>query len=513
MNKSLIYSCLCGWVMMLAACTQQIDIVGQLDSPSSLVDEYADVVVPPNIASLNFFVDAADGQEALVFSYGDTRLTALAEDGAVIPDLDGWKALLTQAKGEKIAVTHCLLTPEGWKSHPSFFLQVAEEAIDPYLAYRLIPPGYEKWNEMGIYQRNLENFDETAILENTQTDRNCMNCHSFCMQNPAQMQLHLRAKHAGTLLVNQGTITKLDTKTKETISALVYPYWHPSGKYIAYSVNDTKQLFHTNHPNRIEVMDLASDVVVYDVEKNEVFTSPSFFDSEVFETFPSFSADGKTLYYCAARKQQLPDDTEKLKYHLCAVSFDAETRTFGQQVDTLYQAEQMDRSVSFSRVSPDGNYLMFTLADYATFPIWHQEADLWMMNLQNGEIGCLDALNSNSVESYHSWSSNSRWVVFSSRRMDGLYTRPYIAYVYADGKAGKPFVLPQERGDFYQAFMNSYNIPELLKGKVEVSRLDLVQKALDETLVPVKSQISLPPSGSSPDDVQKSFPNSPPSHG
>ena len=44
------------------------------------------------------------------------------------------------------------------------------------------------------------------------------------MQNPEQMQLHLRAKHAGTLLLNQGTITKLDTKTEKTMSALVYPY-------------------------------------------------------------------------------------------------------------------------------------------------------------------------------------------------------------------------------------------------------------------------------------------------
>ena len=182
------------------------------------------------------------------------------------------------------------------------------------------------WNEMGIYQRNLENFEETAILNNTQTDRNCMNCHSFCMQNPEQMQLHIRAKHAGTLLMNEGTITKLDTKTEQTMSALVYPYWHPSGKFIAYSVNDTKQLFHTNHLNRIEVMDLASDVVVYDVEKNEIVTAPQLFGKEVFETFPSFSPDGKTLYFCAARQQKMPDDTDKLKYHLCSISFDAETR-------------------------------------------------------------------------------------------------------------------------------------------------------------------------------------------
>ncbi len=116
---------------------------------------------------------------------------------------------------------HCVRTPQGWKAYQAFTLKVAEEAIDPYLAYRLIPPGYEMWNEMGIYQRNLENFEETAILNNTQTDRNCMNCHSFCMQNPEQMQLHLRAKHAGTLLIQGDEITKLETKTDRTVSGLV----------------------------------------------------------------------------------------------------------------------------------------------------------------------------------------------------------------------------------------------------------------------------------------------------
>ena len=176
----------------------------------------------------------------------------------------------------------------------------------------------------------------------------------------------------------------------------------------------------------------------------------------------------------------MPDDTDKLKYHLCSISFDAETRSFGDKVDTLYHAEQMDKSVSFPRISPDGKHLMFTLADYATFPIWHQEADLWMLDLEVGKQTCLNTLNSNSVESYHSWSSNSRWVVFSSRRMDGLYTRPYIAYVFADGTVGKPFVLPQAKGDFYDKCMNSYNIPELIKGKVDVSRQEMVRKVLSE---------------------------------
>jgi Tol biopolymer transport system component len=234
-------------------------------------------------------------------------------------------------------------------------------------------------------------------------------------------------------------------------------------------------------------MDLASDVVVYDVERNEILTTPLTFGEKNFETFPSFSADGKSLYFCSARKQVMPDSIESLKYHLCSVSFDENTRTFGNRVDTLFHAEKMDMSVSFPRVSPDGKFLMVTLANHATFPIWHQEADLWILDLQNGNKPIrLDDMNSSSVESYHSWSSNSRWVVFSSRRIDGLYTRPYIAYIAADGKAAKPFILPQKKGDFYQKCMNSFNIPELVSGKVEVNRYQLTKKALSNEKEQVK---------------------------
>ena len=237
----------------------------------------------------------------------------------------------------------------------------------------------------------------------------------------------------GTILVDGDKIEKLNTKTKETISALVYPSWHPSGKYVAFSVNTTKQAFHLNDRNRVEVYDEASDVVVYDVEKHEIVTASNIFSKDAFETFPTFSPDGKTLYFCTAEARPIPQEYSEVKYNLCSVSFDPVTRAFGAQVDTLYNAKSGGMSASFPRVSPDGRYLLYTLSGYGNFSIWHKDADLYMADLQTGTSRPLVEVNSDDVESYHSWSSNSRWFVFSSRRIDGLYTRPYIAYVDEDG--------------------------------------------------------------------------------
>ena len=88
--------------------------------------------------------------------------------------------------------------------------------------------------------------------------------------------------------------------------------------------------------------------------------------------------------------------------------------------------------------------------------------------------------NSPDVDSFHSWSSNSRWFVFSSRRMDGNYTRPFIAYFDKNGKAHKPFVIPQEDPEWNILLLKSYNVPELSRDAVTISPQAL-RKCIYET--------------------------------
>ena len=228
------------------------------------------------------------------------------------------------------------------------------------------------------------------------------------------------------------------------------------------------------------IYDTGTDLLLYDVKKNEVITVPQLFSDKAFETFPHFSPDGKTLYFCSSEAQKMPEDFQNVKYSLCSISFNPETRTFGTQVDTLFNGKHAGKSVSFPRVSPDGKFLVFTLSDYGNFSIWHKEADLYIANLQDRTVVPLESANSDNVESYHSWSSNSRWLVFSSRRLDGLYTHPHLIHIDAEGKAGKPFILPQKDATFYSSYMQSFNIPEFVKGPVEYSTHDIANSTLEE---------------------------------
>lgn len=471
--KRLLFICTLMSLFFCSSCIERTIVVEQqLNEEASIYPDYKEVTIPANIAPLNIsLINLNDAQLILEGESGESFQIASEKGFFDIPQAK-WSELLNKNKGKKIKLTVCKQVEGKWSALTPFYIFVAQEPIDKYIAYRLIPPDYELWNKMGIYQRNLETFEESTIYENTIGDYNCANCHSFQNGDPTHFLFHTRETHPGTLVFNNGHIEKLNTKTSETISFLVYPYWHPNGRFVVFSVNSTRQAFHANNLNRVEVYDSASDVVVYDTEKHQVMSCDLLKADSVFETFPSFSADGKTIYFCSAKAvNPMPYKYRDVHYDLCKIDFNAETGEFGTQVDTLYRAADLGKSVSLPRESPDGKYITFVLHEYGNFSIWHKDADLYTINLNTKEAYPFKEANSDNVESYHSWSRNSKWMVFSSRRDDGLYTRPYICYIDDEGNAHKAFMLPQHNPKkYYQDLMLSYNIPEFITNKVVVNK-------------------------------------------
>lgn len=471
-----------GWiltVLLLTACDEPVSNARQMDLLPPLSTDYAGVTIPATIAPLNF---------TLTTSFLKINATIKGEKGGLIkvqgkeqvsiPQKE-WQELLHANKGGELTVTVAAKQEDGWIQYVPFSLYISEYPIDYGLVYRLIAPGYELYSKMGIYQRKLVDFTQTALLENTLIPGSCVNCHSFKETDPGSMSLHIRGEYGGTLLQTDERSELLNLKTDGLISGGVYPYWHPSGKYIAYSVNTTQQVFHSVQDERVEVVDLASDIVVYDVETNRMLTTP-LLSSGDFETFPAFSPDGRSLYFCCSARQQMPNDYKEARYNLCRIGFDPESKQFGEKIDTLIHAEAMGKSVSFPRPSYDGRYLMYTLSDYGNFSIWHKEADLWLMDMETLESRALVEVNSSDTESYHSWSSNSRWFVFSSRRGDGLYTRLYLASIDEGGHVTKPFLLPQQKVEKYDPLLFSYNIPEFISGPVQIDVRSVEQQALSK---------------------------------
>ncbi len=459
------YTLFVSMALLLMACTETVGDAKQEAAQPRIYPDYTGVTIPVNIAPLCF--NMADETvlriDAVVTDSHGGSLHAQGEE-SVDFDLDEWHGLLAQNRGDSLSVVVSAKYEDGWHTYKPFSIYVSPDSIDYGLCYRLIEPGYEVWSKMGIYERDLSSFEEQPLIENTQFE-GCVNCHSFNRADPKDMSLHIRGPHGATLLrKDYGPVTAYNTRTDHTLGLCVYPYWHPSGRYIAYSTNTTNQLFHSAGKNRVEVFDTASDLQVYDVEKNELLLSPLLKQDSVYETYPVFSADGRSLYYCAARA--LPEGSHQLdsiRYNLCRIDFNPETGTFGDQIETVVDAVSQQKSVSFPRPSYDGRFLCYTLSDYGQFSIWHHEADLWLLDLATGESLPMDGANSKDTESFHNWSTNSRWLVVSSRRDDGLFTRPYFCHVDKEGNVTKAFMLPQRNPrQFYRGRFMSFNVPDFI---------------------------------------------------
>lgn len=436
------------------------------DTVPEIFPDYTGVTLPVNIAPPNFGIKDAEHIEVSLTDGSGKSIDVEGRNSIDIP-VDKWHRLVENCN--KINVTVSVWSdshPEGIRYNP-FTIHIAEEA-DPWIAYRLLPPGYEGWNKMGIYQRNITCFDVEPVIENSQNNNGCVNCHSFANYDPGNFTFHARGKNGGTVVVRNGEVRKVDIKSMSNGRHGSYNIWHPSTKYIVFSSNDTHQSFYGQSKDKIEVYDLWSDLIIYDIDGGKVLTDERFTDTLNLEIFPSFSPDGKWLYFSTAHPVRMPMETDKLHYSIIRVPFDETDGSLGA-VDTVYSSYEHGGTAMMPRISPDGRYMLFSLADCGAFNLYHNEADLQMMDLQTREMVDTRIINSSRAESYHAWSSNGKWILYSSKCMDGRYTRLMLAYW--DGRRfHKPFMLPQKNPEENITMLTAYNIPEFIKNPFIMSR-------------------------------------------
>lgn len=474
--------------LFLLSCASHPDLPKdfvEIDSQPFIFPDYKDVTVPSNIAPLNFMTTDSVSARIVTEILSSNGKTYVYGGGktVTIPE-DEWKEIRDASIGKDVEVTvysqHKV--SKEWAKFKTFKIHIAPEMIDDYISYRLIEPGYMLYNKMSISQRQMSSFEETEIYNNQVSGAagkgQCINCHSYQNYGTDNMLFHVRVTDGGTVLVVDGKPKKVDLKRPYTISAGVYPAWHPSEKLIAFSTDKTSQWFHTLDKNKIEVFDNASDLILYDIARDSVMIIAD--DSNRLEVFPTWSPKGDYLYYCSAdawENDTIDFRTEfvNLRYNLYRKSFDATTLSFGAE-ELIYAADSIGRSVSLPRLSPDGRFVAMAEGDYGYFNIWHHEADIKVLCLDADEQRNIDVSGINSsgfAESYPSWSSNGKWLMCASRRDDGNYSRVYISYFDGE-RLHKAFELPQKDPIHNTLRLKSYNRPEFMRESVKVSISDFV---------------------------------------
>ena len=478
---------LCVSVLILTSCTSLPENATKVDELPNIYPDYVGVTIPVDIAPLNFDYLDEDIDCLDVIVKGSKGGELHANGSWADFDVDEWHQLTEQNEGGQLTITVCVEKGGRWTQYKDFTINISKFRLDDWgLTYRRIKPGYEVGGDIGIYQRDIHTFGEYAILAETVVPGRCFNCHTANRTNPDRITLQMRGEGGGTLIQKDGKQTWVETKTDSTKAAGSYSYWHPAGDYVAMAVNSVHQSFFTGTGQRIEVYHKFSNVEVLDTRTNELILSP-LLQTEDLEIFPAFSADGKWLYYSTSKPCRVPAEYEKVKCSLCRIAFDAKKGVFGETVDTLLNGPATDKSYVLARPSYDGRWLMYNVSSRGNFPVSQDDADLWLMDLKTGESRELKEVNSSRCESFHNWSENSHWFVFSSKREDGMYTKLYMACVDDQGHVSKPFLLPQRHPrKYYLEMLDAYNCPDFTKTKVELDAHEAYRQVFDNKREKVK---------------------------
>ena len=460
--------------------------------------DYSGIVIPPNIAPLNFRV-LEDGQGYFVKIYSKKAdpIEVFSKTPKIIIPNRLWRELLNNNRGQDLYYDILVQKHNGqWQLFSTVSNKIADDDVDEYLVYRKMhPTSIHSAGLMGIFQRNLTTFNEKVIIDNTFDKISCLNCHAFPRGNPDKMLFGIRPSSRSEG-ISPATLFINDAKTSLIDAKFGYTSWHPSGRLAVYSINELPMHVHL-HSNRNEVRDtinIDSAMAYYLVDDSNIRTAPQLSQKDILENWPAWSGDGRFLYFCSTKRiwsrgmaqsswdsqKSPPKEYNQVKYDLMRISYDIENDVWGQQETVLSAQDAGGLSIAMPHPSPDGRWLVFCMCEYGFFPPWQENSDLYMIDLKKAEqTGKYEyrqlQINSDQSEAWQSWSTNSRWIVFSSKREFGPFTKPYISHIDTSGRASKPVLLPQKDPDFYNGCLLAYTTPEYTTGPVKHVKGELAQ--------------------------------------
>ncbi len=460
------------------------DSAAQLNRPPVLKPDYAGITLPPNIAPLNFIIqEPASDYRVRIFGAKGRPIELKSKSGRVLLPSAAWHELLSANKGGDLWIDIQAQTNRQWTRFTTITNHVAAEEIDPFLIYRKVHPAHNTWARMGLFQRNLRNFDETQFLDNRRFSGDCCHCHMLRDNDPDQLMVLIRSSHHGNsvLVISDGIAGAIDGR-------IGFVSWHPKAPMVAASFNMPRLMLHSVRNDMRDIIEFEGWIEYFDLNSKTVKEIPGLHDEKRLMAFPTWAPDGRHLYYCNApnacplTESEVPvgqtGTPEDIKYDLMRISYNLEEDEWGEPEPVLL-VRDAGFSMAQPRISPDGHWLFVCGIPYGCWPAYDHTSDIYGIDLREGEAtGKFTfkklSLNSDECESWLSWSANSRWVVFSSKRLSPLINRPYISYVGPDAICSKPFVLPQRDPEFYDSLLRTYTMPTLAIKPITVPQRELI---------------------------------------
>jgi len=245
----------------------------------------------------------------------------------------------------------------------------------------------------------------------------------------------------------------------------------PTGRYVISTVKD-RSVFVAMPDLMISQLffPIKGILVVYDRERHTFAPLPGADDPQYVQTNAVWSHDGKYIVFArtkAYHAQRLEQQNSALVNEKDVPEFTVEKQPFrydlyripfndgkGGTPEPLRGASGDGMSNYFPKFSPDGKWIVFCKAK--SYMLLQPDSDLYIIPAEGGTARRL-RYNTARMNSWHSWSSNSRWLVFSSK-VNGPYTQLFLTHIDENGNDTPPVLLER-----FTSSDRAANIPEFVK--------------------------------------------------
>ncbi|MFN2377116.1 MAG: tetratricopeptide repeat protein [Candidatus Binatia bacterium] len=455
------------------------------DGPIAITYPQEGTLFPPEIVAPTFTWQGGGGDtktwSITVRTEGDAELRFTADSRRWRPSEDDWKTIKQRSNERDAEVT---VAREGGPGAAAVKIRTSKDPVGDSLFYREVPlPFLTAVQDPSRIRWRFGTIDSPEgppiVLQNLPV---CGNCHSFA-DNGSVLGLDVdygndKGAYAvietakNMVLNDEKIITWADFRKEDgELTFGLLSRVSPTGRYVVSTVKDRSVFVATPDIWFSQLFfPIKGILVVYDREKKTFTELPGADDPKYVQSNAVWSPDGKEIIFARAGvykpehleqqnaalidEKDVPEftrDRKPFRYDLYRIPFNDGK---GGKAVPVEGASGNGRSNYFAKYSPDGKWIVYTQSD--SYMLLQPDSDLWIIPAAGGKARRL-RYNTARMNSWHSWSSNSRWLVFSSK-VNTAYTQLFLTHIDDEGNDSPPVLLER-----FTSPDRAANIPEFVR--------------------------------------------------
>jgi tetratricopeptide (TPR) repeat protein len=415
------------------------------------------------------------------------------------PTRSQWAKLKIHSLENKLQVRIIAYKGTEAKAYVDYSFSTSSDSVNARIFYRNVPLPFSFANKnkemLSWHLGDISKDDAKCVMTGIPV---CANCHSFTADGSTlamdvdysndKGNYAIASIEKNTALSPDKIISWSDYKREDgDFTFALLSQISPNGRYVVSTVKDRSIFVPVDNLEYSQLFfPFKGILAIYDCETNKFWSLSGADDLKFVQSNPVWSPDGKYILFARSERYYDPEaESSQSAVIETSVAEEFLTGKQGFQFDIycvpfnngkggtaipLKGASNNGKSNYFPRYTPDGKWIVFCQAE--NFMLLQRDSKLLILPSDGGEARLMNC-NTSNMNSWHSFSPNSKWMVFASK-LYGPYTQLMLTHIDDNGLDTPPVLL-----ESFQMDKRAANIPEFVN--IDYEEMDKIVDAFTET--------------------------------